>query len=232
MRPEANKSGRAVIVCPGGGYQKLAVEHEGVEIGRWLNSQGITAIILKYRVPRRKEVPKHHVAFQDIQRAMRFVRSKAGDLGIDPDKIGTIGFSAGGHLCASLSVNYMQRSYDAIDEMDKFDAKPNFTILVYPAYLSSGMNDGKLDPSFVQPLSNKNTSDTFVCVAADDKHNVGIIDYYLRLRQAKIPTEMHFFHKGGHGGGLREKHPFPEWTISCQRWLKDLDTQDSFVLKN
>ncbi|MCK5564069.1 MAG: hypothetical protein KAJ07_02390 [Planctomycetes bacterium] len=91
------------------------------------------------------------------------------------------------------------------------------------AYLSSGSNDGKLDPFFVQPFSNKNTSETFICVAADDGHNVGIIDYYLHLRKAKIPTEVHFFHKGGHGGGLREKHPFPEWTMSCHRWLKDLD---------
>ena len=227
MRPKVNKSGRAVIVCPGGGYNKLAVEHEGVEIGRWLNSQGITAVILKYRTPRRKDVPKHHVAFQDIQRAMRFVRSKADDLGIDPDKIGTIGFSAGGHLCASLSVNHMERSYDAIDEVDRLDAKPNFTILVYPAYLSSGNNDGKLDPFFVQPFSKKNTPETFICVAADDKYNAGIIDYYLHLRKAKIPTELHFFHKGGHGGGLREKHPFPEWITSCQRWLKDLEQQGS-----
>jgi len=223
MRPKVNKTKRAVIVCPGGGYNKLAVEHEGVEIGRWLNSQGITAVILKYRVPRRKDVPKHHVAFQDIQRAIRFVRSKADALQIDPGKIGTIGFSAGGHLCASLSVNHMVRSYDPVDEVDRLDAKPNFTILVYPAYLASGNNDGKLDPFFVQPFSKDNTADTFICIAADDKHKTGIIDYYLHLRKANIPTELHFFHKGGHGGGLREKHPFPEWTMSCRRWLKDLE---------
>ncbi len=223
MRPQLNKSGRSVIICPGGGYGKLAVEHEGIEIGRWLNSQGITAIILKYRVPRRKDVAKHHVAFQDIQRAMRFVRSKADDLKIDPNKIGTIGFSAGGHLCASLSVNHMEQSYAPIDEIDGLEAKPNFTILVYPAYLSSGKKDGNLDPFFVQPFSNKNTPDTFICVAADDRHKVGILDYYQHLRRAKIPTELHFFHKGGHGGGLREKHPFPEWIRSCERWLKDLE---------
>lgn len=177
-------------------------------------------------------MPKHHVAFQDIQRAIRFVRSKAGDLQIDPDKIGTIGFSAGGHLCASLSVNHMERAYDAVDEVDKLDAKPNFTILVYPAYLSSGNNDGKLDPFFVQPFSKESTPETFICVAADDGHNAGIIDYYLHLRKAKIPTELHFFHKGGHGGGLREKHPFPEWTMSCRRWLKDLEHPESPKTQN
>ena len=232
MRPKVNETGRAVIVCPGGGYNILAVEHEGVEIGRWLNSQDITAIILKYRVPRRKDVAKHHAAFQDIQRAMRFVRSKADVLGIDPDKIGTLGFSAGGHLCASLSVNHMKQSYDAVDTIDRIEAKPNFTILVYPAYLSSGKNDGRLDPFFIQPFSSKNIADTFICVAADDGHNVGILDYYQHLRSAKIPTELHFFHKGGHGGGLREKHPFSEWTKSCQRWLEDMQGQTILKTQN
>src|SRR4051812_11098550 len=135
-RPEKDKdTGVAIVVCPGGGYNNLAWDHEGTQVARWLNSIGVTAALLKYRVPRRPDTPKGQPpvqALMDAQRALSLVRSRASDLGIDAKKIGILGFSAGGHLPAWASTNYDRRSYEAVDATDRIDCRPDFAVAVYP----------------------------------------------------------------------------------------------------
>src|SRR5206468_9683787 len=136
FKPSKDKdTGAAVLVCPGGGYNILAFDKEGTEVAEWLNSIGVSGVVLKYRVPRRKDLPKHQAPLQDAQRAVSLIRSHAGEWGIDAKRIGVLGFSAGGHLSATLSTNYDQRAYSPIDEADKVSCRPDFTVLIYPAYL-------------------------------------------------------------------------------------------------
>jgi acetyl esterase/lipase len=140
-RPPADKANRtAMLICPGGGYWDLYWQLEGEEVAAWLNSVGITGIILKYRVPRRPDEPKGEPArrpLQDAQRAISLVRSRAGEWGIDPERIGTVGFSAGGHLAAATATSFEKRTYAPIDEIDKISCRPDFAIPVYPGYLKA-----------------------------------------------------------------------------------------------
>ncbi|HRX81335.1 MAG TPA: alpha/beta hydrolase, partial [Pirellulaceae bacterium] len=139
FRPDKEKdTGAAVLICPGGGYNILAWDLEGTEVAEWLNSIGVTGIVLKYRVPRRKDREKHDAPLQDAQRAMSIVRSHADEWGIDAKRIGILGFSAGGHLSAATSTNFDKRNYDAIDDVDAVSCRPDFAILIYPAYLTEG----------------------------------------------------------------------------------------------
>jgi acetyl esterase/lipase len=217
MRPE-KPDGRAIIICPGGAYQRLAIEHEGIDVGRWLNRQGITVFLLKYRVPKRAGVP---VALQDAQRALSLVRSRAGEFGVDPDWIGVAGFSAGGNLAALCCHQYANRSYPTVDAHDKASCRPNFGILVYPAYLAN--KDGKVVEQLAQPKRNK-TPPLFVAFAANDGLIGGAFPYVLALRDAKMPVAFHVYEKGGHGKGIRpDGYPFSQWTEACERWLKDLE---------
>ena len=146
-KPEKKTSDAAIIVCPGGGYYVLAYEHEGEKIAKYFNDRGITVVVLKYRVPRREGVPKHAAAWQDAQRTVRIVRSRASEWGINPEKIGIMGFSAGGHLTLMTATTSQTNSYEAIDEIDKTPCHVNFAIPVYPAYvLEDGAdcpNEGK-----------------------------------------------------------------------------------------
>jgi len=216
MRPK-KPDGRAVIVCPGGAYKHLAIQHEGVDIGRWLNDQGITAFLLKYRVPKREAVP---VALQDAQRALSLVRSRAGEFGIDPDWLGIVGFSAGGHLAAACCHGYQDRSYEPVDTHDKASCRPNFALLIYPAYLA-GQN-GKLPETFAPPQRNR-MPPVFVAFAASDPLVEGAFPYVLALREARVPVAFHVYEAGGHGKGLRpEGYPFSRWTLAAERWLADL----------
>ncbi len=216
MRPKA-PDGRAVIVCPGGAYKHLAIQHEGVEIGRWLNDQGITAFLLKYRVPKRETVP---VALQDAQRALSLVRSRAGEFGVDPDWIGIIGFSAGGHLAATCCHGYQDRSYAPVDVHDKASCRPNFGLLIYPAYLADP--NGTLPETFASPQRNR-TPPVFVAFAANDGLLAGAFPYVLALRAARVPVAFHVYEAGGHGKGLRpEGYPFSRWPFAAERWLADL----------
>lgn len=216
MRPKT-PDGRAVIVCPGGAYKHLAIQHEGVEIGRWLTDQGITAFLLKYRVPKRETV---FVALQDVQRALSLVRSRAGEFGVDPDWIGVIGFSAGGHLAAACCHGYQDRSYEPVDVHDKASCRPNFGLLIYPAYLA-GQN-GTLPESFAAPQRNR-TPPVFVAFAANDALLEGAFPYVLALRAARVPVAFHVYESGGHGKGLRpEGDPFCRWPFAAERWLADL----------
>ena len=218
---------RAVIVCPGGGYGGLAAEHEGVKVCEWLHQQGITGILLKYRVPRRGgSFPKHHHALQDLQRAIRIVRGNAAKWGLATDQIGVCGFSAGGHLCATLYTNFEQNSYTAIDENDKLSTRPDFAILVYPAYFTEPRNSNEVDPLFAN-LKRNQTPPLFLTSAENDSFTHGMLNFYLNVQEAKVPAECHVYSSGGHGGGIDPiSYPSSEWTHACERWLTDLQAKD------
>lgn len=217
FKPAKEKdTGAAVLVCPGGGYNILAFDKEGTEVAEWLNSIGVTGVVLKYRVPRRKDLPKHQAPLQDAQRAMSLVRSHAGEWGIDPKRIGVLGFSAGGHLSATLSTNYDQRAYAPIDDADKVSCRPDFTVLVYPTYLIEG---DKLAPEM---RVTSETPPTLLAHAYDDRIGPeNSISLFLALKKAGVPAELHVYGSGGHGFGLRtSEHPAHTWPARTADWLK------------
>jgi acetyl esterase/lipase len=217
-RPDKEKNtGTAVVICPGGGYSILAVTHEGRQVAEWLNSIGVTGIVLKYRVPARKERPRYEAALQDAQRAMSLVRGHAQEWGIKPDRIGILGFSAGGHLAAAASTNFDKRQYQPIDDQDKIDCRPDFTVLCYPAYLTA--KDGSLSPEI---RVDAKTPPTFFVHAGDDRiTSEGSIAVYVALKRLKIPAEMHIYAEGGHGFGMRPgSKPVAAWPQRCGEWMK------------
>ena len=202
----------AVMVCPGGGYKVLAIDLEGTEIAEWLNSIGVAAVVLKYSVPDNRDG-----ALQDAQRAMGLIRFRCKEWNIDPDRLGVMGFSAGGHLSASLSTTYKTRSYSPVDEADRLSCRPDFTMLIYPAYL--GNEAYNLSKEIVVTT---NTPPAFIVQTQDDKAfiNSGIA-YYLALKTQNIPSEIHLFPSGGHGYGLRPSDkPVSHWPELSERWLK------------
>ncbi len=214
--PQDKDTGAAVLICPGGGYNILAMDLEGEEVAAWLNTLGVTGIVLKYRVPRRENLPKHAAPLQDAQRAMSLVRSRASEWGIDPARIGILGFSAGGHLAATASTNFNARQYEAFDEIDKLSCRPDFAVLIYPAYL---VEQDKLQAEV--PVTAE-TPPTFFAHAGDDgigpENSIGM---YLALKKAGVPSELHIYASGGHGFGLRpSEHPASQWTDRCAAWLK------------
>jgi len=200
----------AILICPGGGYNHLAFDKEGTEIAAWLNTIGITGITLKYRVPDNREG-----AFQDIQRAMRLVRSHARDWHIDPAHIGVMGFSAGGHLSARLCNNYEKPAYPPLDAIDSASCKPDFAILVYPAYLDA---QGKVAPEL--PVSAATTPPTLIIHNEDDPGYLrGSRIYHAALDAARVPNEFIVFKSGGHGYGLRSKEDVGAWPLRAKEWL-------------
>lgn len=220
FRPAADKAnGAAVVVCPGGGYNILAFNKEGTEVAEWLNSIGVTGIVLKYRVPKRMERERHEAPLQDVQRAVGVVRHRASEWGLDPARIGVLGFSAGGHLAAAASNNYGKRTYPAIDAADEVSCRPDFSILIYPAYLVD--KDNKLAPEL--PVSNE-TPKTFIAMTEDDGVRVECgLFYYLALKEAKVQAEMHLYPTGGHGYGLRpSEHVVSSWPARAADWMKSI----------
>jgi acetyl esterase/lipase len=217
--PSNNNTGAAVIVCPGGGYSILAIDLEGTEVCEWLNSLGITAILLKYRVPAKKELPRYQPPLQDAQRAMGWVRYNANKYGIDTGRIGIMGFSAGGHLSATLSTNYAQRTYDVFDEADKTSCRPDFVALIYPAYLTV---KEKGDEIAAELPVNSNTPPTLLVQTEDDGIRVeNSLFYYLALKKEKVAVEMHLYAKGGHGYGMRAQGTGIEtWPQRMKEWLQ------------
>lgn len=220
--PKENNNGTAVLIAPGGGYNILAWDLEGTEVAEWLNSVGVTGIVLKYRVPRRPGEGKDRVApiesLQDAQRAMSLVRSRAGEWGIDPHKVGMLGFSAGGHLTAKASTTFAKRSYEALDPADMQSCRPDFTVLVYPAYLVEKDATG-VKGEF--PIS-KETPPAFLAHAFDDGVTPeSSLFYFLALKRAGVSAELHIYSTGGHGFGLREtKSPSHTWPARCEEWLR------------
>ncbi len=217
----------AVIVCPGGAYNFLAARKEGTEIVQWLNSLGITGVLLKYRVPRREKSRdrKHHHALQDAQRAMGLVRLHAKDWGIDPNRVGILGFSAGGHLSATLCNNHAKRTYEPVDAADTLSCRPDFAVLIYPAYLTTarGLSDiYKLDPLLrAEDMSPKTTPPTFIAVSQADGFAGSGIGYFTALTKAKVPAALHVYPGGRHGTGMRV-HPLSRWGKEAAQWMRDL----------
>ncbi len=219
-------NGTCVVIFPGGGYNILAYNHEGTEIATWLNSLGITAVVVKYRVPRRENELKHMPALQDAQRAIRLVRFHAKDWGINADKIGVLGFSAGGHLTVMASTQYNTEVYKPADAIDKVSARPDFAIPIYPAYM---MDDEKEYKSSV-PLSSEIVIDSktppmFTSVAGDDVNRAAAAArLFVRMREAKVPMELHIWVKGGHGYGLRaDRGLAAHWDAPCENWFKAMN---------
>ena len=218
--PEDKATGAAVIVAPGGGYNILASKHEGTDVCEWLNDLGVTAVLLKYRVPRRKNLEKNHAPMQDAQRAVSMVRARSAEWKIDPNRLGFLGFSAGGHLTATVLTSNGSVSYDR-EDVDKHSSIPNFGILVYPAYLKSEKDPNKLVP---EVTVDEKTPPTFVVVAHGDKNFVeGSALYYLAMQRAGRECELHIYGKGGHGFGMKE---IPErvgkWTTQAGAWMGEM----------
>jgi acetyl esterase/lipase len=223
-RPAKDKDiGAAVLICPGGGYHNLGWDIEGEEVAEWLSSIGLTGIILKYRVPRRPVDVKGEPApgpLQDAQRAVSLVRGKAKEWGIDPKRIGMVGFSAGGHLTVATATNFDKRSYEPIDDIDKIICRPDFAIPVYSGYLKHKEKD-ELAPGIRVPTD---TPPIFLVHASDDpistvEHSVFM---YLALKRAGVATELHVYASGGHGFGVRPVgQPCSTWTHSCADWLRN-----------
>lgn len=206
------KPAPAVMVAPGGGYSILAYDLEGTEVATWLNSIGFTAILLKYRVPDNRAG-----ALMDAQRSMGLIRAHASAWNIDPNRLGVIGFSAGAHLSAMVSTNYATRSYDRIDAHDDLSCKPDFTMLVYPAYLNA--EDGSLKAEL--PV-NEQTPPCIIVQTQDDHLTVkGAMAYYTALTDHKVMAELHLYPFGGHGYGLREgQYPVSTmWPQLFGAWL-------------
>ena len=217
--PDEVASGAAMIVCPGGGYNILAYDLEGDEVCEWLNNLGITAVLLKYRVPRREGLEKHEAPLQDVQRAIGYVRANAENLNIDPKRIGVMGFSAGGHLAAMVSNNFLKRTYLAIDATDKVSCRPDYCLLVYTAYL-----DGENFQLAPELKVSSATPPTMLIQAEDDKSYINSsIFYYYALKEAGVPAWMHLYSQGGHGYGLRDTGAsVNEWPDRAEDWFREI----------
>jgi acetyl esterase/lipase len=233
--PAKSPNGTAVVVCPGGGYQHLAMDHEGVQIAKWLNSLGISAFVLQYRLG-----PKYHhpAMINDAQRAIRTVRSRAASLHIDPNRIGIWGFSAGGHLASTAATHFDAGNPSASDPIDRAGSRPDFAILAYPVislgeYAHVGSRNNLLgthpDPKLVEDLSNDlrvtpQTPPTFLFhTTADATVPVeNSVRFYLALRKAGVPAEMHIFQNGPHGVGLAPTDAtLSVWGELLANWLRE-----------
>ena len=212
--------GTAMIVCPGGGYHILAYDLEGSEICEWLNDLGITAILLKYRVPKREGRERHEAPLQDAQRAISYVRANYERLNISPERIGIMGFSAGAHLSAMVCNSYTERTYPAADRFDNVSMRPDFCLLVYPAYLS-GNTFGTLAPEI---NVTKDTPPTMLVHTEDDKALINSsLFYYFALKEAGAPVVMHLYNDGGHGYGMRDtKATVNEWPDRAESWMRSI----------
>ena len=217
--PDASvRNGTAVVICPGGGHSILAYDLEGTEVAQWLRSLGVTAFVLKYRVPARPDRPRWDAAVQDAQRAMSLVRSKAKEWSIDPAKIGILGFSAGGQT-AALTALRQDRQYAAVDTVDEVSMRPDFAILVYPAYLAETKDGLKLAEEVT--VTDK-APPMFIVHAWDDPVTPqSSLLLASALKQVGVKTELHIFDRGGHGYGMRlTDMPVSQWPALCSKWLQ------------
>jgi acetyl esterase/lipase len=219
-RPAKDKdTGAAVLVCPGGGYHILAMDLEGTEVCEWLNAMGVTAALLKYRVPKREGLERHVAPLQDAQRALGLLRSRAKEFGLDPRRLGALGFSAGGHLIAALASSTSPRAYPAVDEADAVSCRPDFNLVIYPGYLVLKEEGDRINPSVAVT---SNHPPTFLVMSQDDPVRVeNAVLYYLALKQAGVPSELHVYPTGGHGYGLRRTEQFvTTWPDRAADWLR------------
>lgn len=216
----AHHTGAAVLVCPGGGYHIVALDIEGTEVCAWLNSLGISAVLLKYRVPAREGQPRFAAPLQDAQRALGLVRHRAAEWGIDPERIGVLGFSAGGHLSATLGNQWGERSYPRQDAADDVSCRPDFVVLIYPGGLVSRERGDVLGPELA--ASRERTPPTFIAMTQDDPVRVeNALVYYAALHRAGVPAELHVYPTGGHGYGLRPTgEVVASWPDRVEDWLR------------
>lgn len=233
--PPSQANGAAIVVCPGGGYGGLAMDHEGHQIARWLNANGITALIVKYRLGPRY----HHPApLQDTQRAVRTTRFHAKAWGVDPERVGILGFSAGGHLASTVGTHFDKADPDAADPIDRQSNRPDFMVLMYPVitldgpFAHVGSRNNLLgknpDPKLVDSLCNDKmvtpqTPPTFLVHTSEDTAvpPQNSVLFYLALKKNKVPAELHIFEKGRHGLGLGPKDlPYASWPDRCLAWLQ------------
>lgn len=218
-RPAKNAAtGTAVIVCPGGGHNILAYDHEGTECAEWLAQRGVTGIVLKYRVPARDPEKRWGAAVQDAQRAVSLVRSRADEWGLDAQRIGILGFSAGGETAGLTAMLHAQRQYAPVDEVDKVSCRPDFAALIYPGGLLA-----KNDPPQLQDhvRVDATTPPMFFAHAFDDRVSVyNSLLVFGDLKQAGVPAELHVYSTGGHGYGMRPTgHPCNTWPERFAEWL-------------
>jgi acetyl esterase/lipase len=221
-KPTTKNTGAAILVFPGGGYQILSVDLEGTEVCDWLNGIGVNCVLVKYRVPDSGPYPKSGAALQDAQRAMGLVREHASEWGIDPHRIGVMGFSAGAHLSAAVSNYYDKRLYDAVDDADKLSCKPDFAVVMYPGYLTLANQNFAPNPD-VRPTAE--TPPTFILQAEDDytAHVENAVTYFMELKDVKVPAELHIYAQGGHGFGLRPRElPIMGWPKLVETWLRTI----------
>ncbi len=235
--PAADKAtGAAVVVCPGGGYGGLAMSYEGIDVGQWLNDNGVAAFVLKYR--HKGSGYQHPAPLADAQRAIRTVRARANEFGVDPHKIGILGFSAGGHLASSAGTHFDSGKSDAKDPIDRVSCRPDFLVLCYPVisfttdYTHQGSKKNLLgekpDEKLVESFSNelRVTSETPPTFLFHTDADTGVpaensVLFYLALRKAKVPAELHIYEKGKHGVGLAQELPaLKSWPERCIDWMR------------
>jgi acetyl esterase/lipase len=224
--PPDKNTGTAMLICPGGGYWDLYWELEGEEVAAWLNAQGMTGIILKYRVPRRPGDVRGEPApgpLLDAQRAVSLVRSRAKEWGIHPDRIGMVGFSAGGHLAFATATNFEKRMYEPVDAADLVSCRPDFAVMCYSGYLKARDKDeispGLRIPARTPPILLAHASDDSEKVGGSIPENSAVL--YLALKRAGIPAELHIFASGNHDFGVRQNEKLPSsWTRLCINWLR------------
>lgn len=254
--PSGGNTGAAVVVFPGGGYQVLAIDLEGTEVCDWLTSKGITCILLKYRVTnagayaKSGPYPESPMALEDAQRTLGLVRFHAAEWRVNPHKVGVLGFSAGGHLSVAMSVHFDKRLYPAVDAADKESCRPDFAVAIYPGHLSRSA--AKYDAQFGArrfPLPapdklsaaddnlglnpdlhpDRETPPTFLLQAEDD-HIDSVYDslsYYIALKKAGVPAEMHLYAQGNHAFGLRHTNlPITDWPLLVEKWLATIGMVD------
>nr|WP_314547354.1 alpha/beta hydrolase [uncultured Massilia sp.] len=239
FRAKGTDTGTTIVVFPGGGYLRLAIDLEGTEVCDWLTAKGITCVVLKYRVPGSgpywsddcncRRIPDVPYALQDAQRAIGLLRARAKEFGIDPHRIGVLGFSAGGHMVADVS-NHVQRAYRSVDAADCESSRPDFAIAVYPGHLWEGPGL-KLNPAVKVRADGP---PTLIVAASDDpvddiRHS---LVYYLALQEAKVPVEMHVYAHGGHAFGVRRtKDISTQWPDVAEKWLGSIGMMPGATLR-
>jgi acetyl esterase/lipase len=214
--PKEKRNGAAIVICPGGGFRILAWDKEGTEVAAWANSIGVTAFVLKYRVPTFDRQPRWQAPVQDAQRAISLVRARAAEWNVDPARIGILGFSAGGEAASMAAVRHDQRLYDAADAVDNVSCRPDFAVLIYPG----GIVDEKGELKAEYQVTRQSPPVFFAHAFNDNVRCEASVELFLALRRAGVASELHVYSAGGHGFGLRpSSHPAATWPKRCEEWL-------------
>ncbi len=235
LPPKEKSNGAAVIICPGGSYIRLSISQEGYEVAKWFNENGVAAFVLKYRLPSDLIMKNKSIGpLQDIQESIRIVRRNAKEWGIHPDKIGVVGFSAGGHLASTAATHFNDKVYDS----DTTSARPSFAVLIYPviscigkyihvgsvvALLGKNPDEKLLEAFSNQLMVTKDTPPAFLACSQDDKTVpfINSVNYFLAMKEYNVPGELHVYEKGGHGYSLAKNGGSESsWPEACKKWLK------------